>query len=604
MKSVIVLSLVALAHARCDYPSGIGLWHPERGQNFAVVMWDLGITEPEFEALNPTTNINLIYPELSYNVTIRPSRSGKWTDGCPPSLRIKDMSDTSIVDPTTETQETPESTSVADADGHRHRSTGTMYETVETSTRFSTVFADGSHPSSPSVAGETQSSDTPDQPFTEGKGTGTRPEAHTPAESISDVPSSAVFKTTATTSKDEEDNFVNTSKIWHSDVSATSVADQSEDVHEVPSMSSDDARQETVLSYATMDDEMTRTTTQSHIQSTSVAAEATNTVNEKEQKPESATEATSAPSSISGATKLETAPSSTLSTTTTLTQTDDSHVIKTERSSGTSFKEECTDSSKDLSAQKSSGGAHTGPASILTTDTVTSSISQTKETTGSATISGGTTATEKTSTQTKSADPDTVSDQSTSTLHTALTKTTAEVVTSSYTDSTEQTGKQTTTLSTETKTTLVTSPSKTTSETTTTAISYNEEETRRAMCSHDSTLFGLGQTDDDIVFQMVKDFCGRPDIDRSMKHGDECIEFYRRDSSKIDYTFEICPNGNCPIYGQNMRNPFGQNGLSCVDIFFHTIWRWCNDMNQRGNGGWWDTTCLEYSLQIGTKGNS
>ncbi|KAK2667019.1 hypothetical protein RAB80_017440 [Fusarium oxysporum f. sp. vasinfectum] len=464
MKSIIVLPLVALAHARCDYPSGIGLWHPERGQNFAVVMWDLGITEPEFEALNPTTNINLIYPELSYNVTIRPSRSGKWTDGCPPSLRIKDMSDTSIVDPTTETQETPES---------------------------------------------------------------------------------------------------------------TSVADQSEDVHEVPSMSSDDAQQETVLSYATMDDEMTRTTTQSHIQSTSVAAEATNTVNEKEQKPESATEATSAPSSISGATKLETAPSSTLSTTTTLTQTDDSHVIKTERSSGTSFKEECTDSSKDLSAQKSSGGAHTGPASILTTDTATSSISQTKETTGSATISAGTTVTENTSTQTKSADPDTVSDQSTSTLHTALTKTTAEVVTSSYTDSTEQTGKQTTTLSTETKTTLVTSPSKTTSETTATANSYNEEETRRAMCSHDSTLFGLGQTDGDIVLQMVKDFCGRPDIDRSMKHGDECIEFYRRDSSKIDYTFEICPNGNCLIYGQNMRNPFGQNGLSCVDIFFHTIWRWC-----------------------------
>ncbi|RKK67780.1 hypothetical protein BFJ71_g17825, partial [Fusarium oxysporum] len=313
-----------------------------------------------------------------------------------------------------------------------------MYETVETSTRFSTVFADGSHPSSPSVAGETQSSDTPDQPFTEGKGTGTRPEAHTPTESISDVPSSAVFRTTATTSKDEEDNFVNTSKIWHSDVSATSVADQSEDVHEVPSMSSDDAQQETVLSYATMDDEMTRTTTQPHALSTSTGAETTR-VNEKEQKPESATEASSVPSFTSGATKSETAPPSKLSTTTTttLTQTDDSHVIETEVPSGTSFKEECTDSSKDLSAQKSSGGAHTGPASILTTDTATSSILQTKGPTGSATISGSTTITENTSTQTKSAEPDTVSDQSTSTLHTALTKTTAEVGTSSYTDSTE-----------------------------------------------------------------------------------------------------------------------------------------------------------------------
>jgi hypothetical protein len=575
MKSIIVLPLVALAHARCDYPSGIGLWHPETGQNFAVVMWDLGITEQEFESLNPTTNINLIYPEISYNVTIRPSRSGKWTDGCPPSLRIKDTSDTSIVDLTAETQETPESTSVADADGYRHRSTRTMYETVETSTRFSTVFADSSHPSSPSVAGETQSADTPYPPFTEGKGTGTRPKAHTPTESISDVTSSAVSKATATASKDEEDNLANTSETWHSDVSTTSAAGQSEDVHEMPSTISDDAQQETVPSYATMDDEVTRTPAQSHVPSTSAVAEATNTVNKKEQKLESVTEASSGPSSISGATKSETAPSSTLSTTTTLTQTDDSHVFKTERSSGTSLKEECTDSSKDLSAQKSSGGAHTGPASILTTDTATSSISQTKETTGSATISGGTTVTENTSTQTKSAVPDTVSDQSTSTLHTALTKTTAEVVTSSYTDSTDQTGKQTTTLSTETKTTLVTSPSKTTSETTTTANSYNEEETRRAMCSHDSALLGRGQTDGDLVFQMVKDFCGRPDIDRSMKHGDECIEFYRRDSSKIDYTFEICPNGNCPIYGQNVRNPFGQNGLSCVDIFFHTIWRWC-----------------------------
>ncbi|KAG7402984.1 hypothetical protein Forpe1208_v016907 [Fusarium oxysporum f. sp. rapae] len=344
-----------------------------------------------------------------------------------------------------------------------------MYETAETSTRFSTVLADGSHPSSPSVAGETQSADTPHSPFTEGKGTGTRSKAHTPTGPMSDVTSSAVSKPTATASKDEEDNLTNTGKTWHSDVSTTSAADQSEDVHEMPSTISDDAQQETVPSYATMDDEVTRTTTQSHIQSTSVAAEATNTVNEKGQKPESATEAPSVPSSISGATKSETAPSSTLSTTTTLTQTDDSHVIKTERSSGTSFKEECTDFSKDLSAQKSSGGAHTGPASILTTDTATSSISQIKGPTGSATISGGTTITENTSTQTKSADPDTVSDQSISTLHTALAKTTAEVVTSSYTDSTDETG---------------------------------------------------------------------------------------------------------------------------------------DDMNQRGNGGWWDTTCLEYTLQIGTKGNS
>ncbi|KAH7184197.1 hypothetical protein DER44DRAFT_737712 [Fusarium oxysporum] len=354
-----------------------------------------------------------------------------------------------------------------------------------------------------------------------------------------------------------------------------------------------------------MDGQETKTPAQWHASFTSAGAEST-IVDEKGQKPKSVTEASSVPSSISGATKSETAPSSELSTTTTtmLTETDGSHLIKTEGPSGTSFKEECTKSSKDLSAQESSGGADTSLASISTTDTATSSITQPREPTGSTTSSGGITITENTSTQTKPADTDTASDQTTSSLDTALGKTTTEVVASSNTGSADQTGGQTTTLSTETKTTLTTSASKKTSGPTTTANSYNEEETRRAMCSHDSTLFGLGQTDGDIVFQMVKDFCGRPDIDRSMKHGDECIEFYRRDSSKIDYTFEICPNGNCPIYGQNMRNPFGQNGLSCVDIFFHTIWRWCNDMNQRGNGGWWDTTCLEYTLQIGTKGNS
>ncbi|TVY62396.1 hypothetical protein Focb16_v004145 [Fusarium oxysporum f. sp. cubense] len=456
MKSIIVLPLVALAHARCDYPSGIGLWHPEKGQNFAVVMWDLGITEQEFGSLNPTTNINLIYPEISYNVTIRPSRSGKWTDGCPPSLRIKDMSDTSMVDPTAETQETPESTSVADADGYRHRSTGTMYETVETSTRFSTVFADGSHPSSPSVAGETQAAGMPYPPFTEGKGTGTRPKAYTPTESMSDVTSSAVSKPTATASKDEEDNLTNTGKTWHSDVSTTSAAGQSEDVHEMPSTISDDAQQETVPSYATMDDEVTRTTTQSHIQSTSVAAEATNTVNEKEQKPESATKAPSVPSSISGATKSEAAPSSTLSTTTTLTQTDGSHDSKTEKPSGSSFKEERTVSSEDLSTQKPSGGANTGPPSILTTDTATTSIvSQPHGSTGSAAVSRDTTLTEHTSTQTKTAKADAAPDPLVSSLPTSATttmRTTTKGVTSPYTDSADQTAKQTTNLSRETTT--------------------------------------------------------------------------------------------------------------------------------------------------------
>ncbi|KAF4497972.1 hypothetical protein FAGAP_5858, partial [Fusarium agapanthi] len=296
MKSIIALCMVALAHARCDYPSGIGLWHPEAGQNFAVIMWDLGITEQELKTLNPTTNINIIYPECSYNVTIGPSRSGTWTYGCPPSLRIKDTSDTAIVVPTTEAQETPESTSVADADEYHDQLTHTMYETVETGTRSSTVFADGSHPSSPSIPGETQSADTPDQPFKEGKGTDSRSEAHTATESISEVPGSGVSKSTATRSEDEEGSLINTSKTQHSGVSATSAVGKSEDVHEVPSATSGDVQQETAPSYTTMDDEVTRTSTQSNASSTSSGAKST-TVNEEGKEPESVTEPSSVPSS-------------------------------------------------------------------------------------------------------------------------------------------------------------------------------------------------------------------------------------------------------------------------------------------------------------------
>ncbi|RBA11769.1 hypothetical protein FPRO05_14251 [Fusarium proliferatum] len=227
MKQIIVLSLVSLAHARCDYPGGIGLWHPKTGQNLGVAMWDLGITEAEFKALNPTININLLYPPMGYNVTIRPSRSGKWTNGCPPSLQIEDTSDTSIVDPSDETQDTPESTSDPDAsaDGYHDQLTHTTYETVETGTRSSTIFADSSHPSSPSIPGETQSADTTDQPFKEGKGTDSRSEAHTATESTSEVPGSGVSKSTATRSEDEEGSLINTSKTQHSDASGTTMTE-------------------------------------------------------------------------------------------------------------------------------------------------------------------------------------------------------------------------------------------------------------------------------------------------------------------------------------------------------------------------------------------
>jgi hypothetical protein len=93
----------------------LGVWYPKPGQIFGTVIMDLGITEQEIQLLNPTISIDRIYPEAPYNVTFRPSRSGKWTEGCPSSLRIPDTSDTSILDPSNAGQETLVSTSTAAA---------------------------------------------------------------------------------------------------------------------------------------------------------------------------------------------------------------------------------------------------------------------------------------------------------------------------------------------------------------------------------------------------------------------------------------------------------------------------------------------------------
>jgi hypothetical protein len=47
-----------------------------------------------------------------------------------------------------------------------------------------------------------------------------------------------------------------------------------------------------------------------------------------------------------------------------------------------------------------------------------------------------------------------------------------------------------------------------------------------------------------------------------MKAGDKCITSYRKDSSKIDYAFEICPK-----YGQNIEIPSDRIAFR-VEIFF------------------------------------
>ncbi|KAG8664339.1 hypothetical protein FPOAC2_13874 [Fusarium poae] len=622
MKSIIVVSLVALAHAKCDWPSDIGVWYPKPGQIFGTVIMDLGITEQEIQLLNPKISIDRIYPEEPYNVTFRPSRSGTWTEGCPSSLRIPD---TSILDPSNAGQETLVSTSTAAAtdsvgsdddnhdddnhdddngrgggsggDEHSLQITHTIRKTVATGT--STTATYGSDLSSISTGIDSQSADVSYPSSTKNRDSGNESEGYPTPESISDMPTSAASKPSGTLSEDGEISASDTKWPGKADGSKTSGTAQSAGTSEkTPTISQDPeaklptASEDAVSSYATVDEELTGTPSLPDVSSTGVGSATTGAATENEQSLESTLATSSVLSSITGTTKPETAPSSTLS------QTDASNDNETEKPSGASSNEERTTLPEDHSTQIHSAGSEKVESSTLTeASATTTTVSQAQELTGSSTDPSSTVPTEDISRETKFTNSNAASDQTVTSVHT--TPTAASFATPFGDGSTKQTATGATGSSAETQTTLVTSPSKGTPKTTTTASPFSWNELRLATCLYDQDLIGHGQLNGDMVLGMIADFCDRPDIDSSMKYGDKCIEDSGKDKSRVDYKFKICPKNHCPNYGQNMKDPQGQGGYSCTYIFFERIWRFCNDKNHNGNGGSWDSGCLEYYLEIG-----
>ncbi|KAF5974097.1 hypothetical protein FBULB1_7929 [Fusarium bulbicola] len=92
MKSLIILTWAAIAHATCGYQHGI--WKPRDGQDFSLVMKELTVNRKDIEKLNPDVDIDDIYPRIPYNVPFKvPQYSGQWTNGCPPLLIIRDTTD-------------------------------------------------------------------------------------------------------------------------------------------------------------------------------------------------------------------------------------------------------------------------------------------------------------------------------------------------------------------------------------------------------------------------------------------------------------------------------------------------------------------------------
>ncbi|KAF4950796.1 hypothetical protein FSARC_13093 [Fusarium sarcochroum] len=600
MKPIIAFFLTPLVYATCDYPSGIGTWQPKPGQTFGLVMGELGITAQVIEALNPSTDIDDIYPEISYNVTIKPPRSGEWIDGCPPSLMVKSTEDTTPIDSAIGQ---PETTSV---DEYERRSTRTISTTVDTATTTTTIH--GVAPPSPSTLTDTRSTDTPYQLYPDRKESDARSkELPSTGPSIDGTSSPASKPTVPSLS---ESGGYRLSDIKNSDVSTASEATHSVDLPESPTTVAENSevnpsstRRNIFASSAATHNEVTGESTLTGPTATTVLVETTYSQSADEKGRATATEvSTTVPSSITDATKVGTVLSSTASTACTLPQTDYSHDTKTEKLGGSSLAEEQPVSSEDFSAREPSGGASTGPTTTLTTDgtITTSTVSQSQVSDSSTRVLKDATSAEDASTKIESTNTEAASDQTTASTHTTPTKpTTTQADISSYTTSTDQRSKETESTSTKVETTLVTSPSKAASETTSTGNPYSREAVRLATCLYDPNLIGLGQTNGGTVSSVVDDVCDFPSFNGLMKAGDKCIKIEKKDGSKINYVFEICPKEDCPGGGQSMKQPFGKDGLSCKYIFFQKIWRWCNEINHHGNGGYFDAGCLTYNLEIG-----
>ncbi|KAK7570265.1 hypothetical protein V3481_019451 [Fusarium oxysporum f. sp. vasinfectum] len=131
MKSLIILTWVAIAHATCGYEHGI--WKPRDGQDFSLVMKELAINRKDIEKLNPDMDID-DYPRITYNVPFKvPQYSGQWTNGCPPLLIIRDTTDGLMT-----YSGLP---SIWNAGNPHQTSTRTIQVAVDTKTRTITVYA-------------------------------------------------------------------------------------------------------------------------------------------------------------------------------------------------------------------------------------------------------------------------------------------------------------------------------------------------------------------------------------------------------------------------------------------------------------------------------
>ncbi|CAG2003942.1 unnamed protein product [Fusarium graminearum] len=450
MKSIIVVSLVALAHAKCDWSSEVGQWYPEAGQTFGVVIMDLGMTEQEIQALNPMINIDRIYRGNPYNVTYKPSRSGKWTEGCPFSLRIPDTSDPLRVDSSRAGHEEPATTSISGGaysvgigndddddvgggDEHYPQTTLTVRSTVTTRAITATVY--GSDLPSASIEGGSQSADMSYTTSTKTGDSGNKPEGYPTLVPTSDMSTSASSNPSDLLSDEEAASCSDPKR--HGQVDASNMSGTTHSTgapKKTPTTSQDTETRspislgETAPSCTTASNAVT-----SNLQDASATATAT---------------------TATGTEISETAPSSTLS------QTDAPGDTQTKVPGATLSHEDHIRLPDGHSTQTHSDADGTEKVKTSTTKEATTTVTNVPQTEG---FTGSTTIPE------------------------------ASVVTSPSDYSTKQIDTGTETASEETTTTFITSFSKSTTQTMTAVHPIRSDGMRPAFCLYDTNSYGPGE---------------------------------------------------------------------------------------------------------------
>lgn len=533
MKSIIVLLMVVLVHARCDWPVDVGIWHPKPGQNFGIVMADLEITEQDIQFLNPATNLDRIYPEVPYNVTFKASLSGKWTKGCPSSLVIPNKSGPLVPDTSSGEQETSIDTDSDDGRGDRSSpTTHTIQETVEAPVRTTTPHA--SDPSSPSMTISSGYTHTPYRIPAESKESGQESEGYPTTTMISDDASSAASRPATSSAKDKGSKPTHSEEHGQVDTSKTSDVNQSTDKVENASTTGQDKEdkelttsENAVPSYGTVVEETTGESKLPDAISTDTAIATTDTPKENDQASGPVTDTSSLPLSITTAIESNSVSTSTPS------QTGASDDGISEGRSATSSGGESAASSVGESNQIPPTGTETGLSSTVAETTDTTTV-----------------------------------DDIVSSVTTTSAKTTS--------DSTKEASTTATNPSTKPTSTLVTSTTKANAKgtTTRTSVDWKPTEVPKASCLWGENI-GPVELNEDMVLSKVEEFCNRSQVDNRLKFDDDDVKYSFVDESDVKYDFKICPENRCPDYGQNMKDPLGDGSFTCSIIFFDLIWRSC-----------------------------